>query len=101
MRSLERYPQQAFSTHAACSTWCKLTKDMSPPRASARLPQMLDLTEAEVTAVASFYTMYVRRQSGRVRVGVCINSLCAILGGDAIWDELVEHCGVGNRRNDR
>jgi|1185.fasta_scaffold58894_1 NADH-quinone oxidoreductase subunit E len=58
---------------------------------------MLDLSAAEVTAVASFYTMYVRRESGRVRIGVCINSLCAILGGDEIWDELVDHCGVGNR----
>jgi NADH-quinone oxidoreductase subunit E len=57
---------------------------------------MLELSAAEVTAVASFYTMYVRRESGRVRVGVCINSLCAILGGDEIWDELVDHCGVGN-----
>jgi NADH-quinone oxidoreductase subunit E len=33
-----------------------------------------------------------------VRVGVCINSLCAVLGGDAIWDSLVDHCGVGNNQ---
>src|SRR3954447_13570526 len=66
------------------------------PEGLALVAEMVGLTEAEVTAVASFYTMYLKRQSGRVRVGVCINSLCAILGGDAIWDPLVDHCGVGH-----
>jgi NADH-quinone oxidoreductase subunit E len=66
------------------------------PEGLAMVAEMLELTEAEVTAVASFYTMYLRRESGRVRVGVCINSLCAVLGGDAIWDTLVDHCGVGH-----
>jgi NADH-quinone oxidoreductase subunit E len=31
-------------------------------------------------------------------VGVCINSLCAVLGGDAIWDALVDHCGIGHNQ---
>ncbi len=64
----------------------------------AAVAEMIDLTEAEVTAVATFYTMYLKRESGRVRVGVCVNSLCAVLGGDAIWDSLVDHCGVGNNQ---
>ena len=62
----------------------------------AEVASMVGLTEAEVTAVASFYTMYVERQSGEHRVGVCINSLCALLGGDEIWNALTEHCGVGH-----
>jgi len=64
----------------------------------AVVAELVDLTEAEVTAVSTFYTMYLKRESGRVRVGVCINSLCAVLGGDAIWDSLVDHCGVGNNQ---
>ena len=64
----------------------------------AIVAEMIELTEAEVTAVATFYTMYLKRESGRVRVGVCINSLCAVLGGDAIWESLVDHCGVGNHQ---
>jgi len=64
----------------------------------AVVAEMIELTEAEVTAVATFYTMYLKRESGRVRVGVCINSLCAVLGGDAIWESLVDHCGVGNNQ---
>ncbi|MET9291549.1 NADH-quinone oxidoreductase subunit NuoE [Streptomyces sp. NPDC003077] len=56
----------------------------------------LGLTTAEVTAVASFYTMYRRVPSGDYQVGVCTNTLCAVLGGDAIFAELQEHLGVGN-----
>jgi NADH-quinone oxidoreductase subunit E len=54
------------------------------------------LTEAEVTAVVSFYTMYKRRPTGEYNVGVCTNTLCAIMGGDKIFDDLSEHLGVGN-----
>jgi NADH-quinone oxidoreductase subunit E len=54
------------------------------------------LTEAEVTAVASFYTMYKRRPVGQYHVGVCTNTLCAIMGGDQIFAELKEHLGVAN-----
>ncbi|MFJ9678094.1 NADH-quinone oxidoreductase subunit NuoE [Streptomyces sp. NPDC101194] len=58
--------------------------------------EQLGLTTAEVTAVATFYTMYRRRPSGEYQVGVCTNTLCAVMGGDAIFDRLKEHLGVGN-----
>jgi NADH-quinone oxidoreductase subunit E len=54
------------------------------------------LSEAEVTAVVSFYTMYMRKPVGEYHVGVCTNTLCAIMGGDQIFAELREHLGVGN-----
>ena len=57
---------------------------------------VLGLTTAEVTAVATFYTMYRRKPSGDYQVGVCTNTLCAVMGGDAIFSELQEHLGVGN-----
>ncbi|RPK60578.1 NADH-quinone oxidoreductase subunit E [Streptomyces sp. ADI96-02] len=58
--------------------------------------ELLDLTTAEVTAVATFYSMYRRRPGGDYQVGVCTNTLCAVMGGDAIFDTLKEHLGVGN-----
>jgi NADH-quinone oxidoreductase subunit E len=58
--------------------------------------EQLGLTEAEVTAVTSFYTMYKRRPVGEYHVGVCTNSLCAVMGGDAIFADLQEHLGIGN-----
>ena len=56
----------------------------------------LGLTGAEVAAVASFYTMYRRGPTGEYFVGVCTNTLCAVMGGDAIFDSLKEHLGIGN-----
>jgi NADH-quinone oxidoreductase subunit E len=56
----------------------------------------LGLTRAEVTAVVSFYTMFKQRPVGDYHVGVCTNSLCAVMGGDAIFTDLKEHLGVGN-----
>ncbi|CAM5525769.1 NADH-quinone oxidoreductase subunit E [Streptomyces xanthochromogenes] len=57
---------------------------------------LLELTTAEVTAVATFYSMYRRKPSGEYQVGVCTNTLCAVMGGDAIFEELKEHLAVGN-----
>jgi NADH-quinone oxidoreductase subunit E len=56
----------------------------------------LGLSEAEVTAVVTFYSMYKRRPVGQYHVGVCTNTLCAILGGDQILAELREHLGVAD-----
>src|SRR3954452_6487434 len=56
--------------------------------------EMLDLTKAEVGAVATFYTMYKRRPVGDFHVGVCTNTLCAVMGGDAIYAALKEHLEV-------
>ncbi|CAM2748913.1 NADH-quinone oxidoreductase subunit NuoE [Skermania piniformis] len=53
--------------------------------------QQLDLTPAEVASVATFYTMYRRRPTGTYYVGVCTNTLCAVLGGDEILAALRSH----------
>jgi NADH-quinone oxidoreductase subunit E len=57
---------------------------------------LLDISAAEVSGVATFYTMYKRRPVGDYHVGVCTNTLCAVMGGDAIFERLKEHLGVGN-----
>jgi NADH-quinone oxidoreductase subunit E len=56
----------------------------------------LGLTAAEVSAVATFYTQYKRHPNGTYTVGVCTNTLCAVMGGDAIFDELSAHLRVGH-----
>ena len=66
------------------------------PDGIALCADVLDLTTAEVAAVATFYTMYKRHRVGRYHVGVCTNTLCAVLGGDAIWAALSERLGVGH-----
>jgi len=58
--------------------------------------ELLGVTAAEVSGVATFYTMYKRRPVGDYHVGVCTNTLCAVMGGDAIFERLKDHLGVGN-----
>lgn len=58
--------------------------------------EMLDLSTAEVSAVATFYSQYKRRPHGEYQVGVCTNTLCAIMGGDELWRQVSERAGVGH-----
>jgi NADH-quinone oxidoreductase subunit E len=54
----------------------------------------LALSNAEVAAVVTFYTMYKRKPCGEHLVSVCTNTMCAVLGGDAIYQTLAEHLGT-------
>jgi NADH-quinone oxidoreductase subunit E len=64
------------------------------PEGIAFCAELLDLTKAEVSAVSTFYTMYKRKPVGDYHVGVCTNTLCAVMGGDAIYEALKEHTGI-------
>ena len=58
--------------------------------------QKLDLATAEVTAVSTFYTQYKSKPVGEYHVGICTNTLCAVMGGDLIFDAVKEHLGIEN-----
>lgn len=60
------------------------------------IAKLLTLEAAEVSAVATFYTQYKRKPVGEYHVGVCTNTLCAVMGGDAIFAGLKAHLGVEN-----
>ena len=60
------------------------------------ISELLELENAEVTAVSTFYTQYKNQPVGEYHVGVCTNTLCAVMGGDAIFTGLKEHLGVEN-----
>jgi len=66
------------------------------PESIEVIAEKLSLETAEVTAVATFYTQYKRKPVGEYHVGVCTNTLCAVMGGDAIFDALKDHLGVEN-----
>jgi NADH-quinone oxidoreductase E subunit len=54
----------------------------------------LGLTTAQVASVATFYSMYRRQPTGEYLVGVCTNTLCAVMGGDAILADLTRRLGI-------
>lgn len=66
------------------------------PDGIALCAELLDLTTAEVAAVATFYSQYKRHPNGTYTVGVCTNTLCAVMGGDEIFTALEEHLGIGH-----
>ncbi len=90
-----RYPQSRSALlpmlHLVQSVEGRIT-----PEGIEACAEVLGLTGAEVSAVATFYTMYKRRPVGDYHVGVCTNTLCAVMGGDAIFDRLKQHLDVGN-----
>jgi NADH-quinone oxidoreductase subunit E len=56
--------------------------------------RQLGITTAEVDAVVTFYTMFKRKPCGEHLVSVCTNTLCAAMGGDAIYGKLTKHLGT-------
>ena len=66
------------------------------PRGMEKIAELLDISTAEVTAVSSFYTQYRTEPAGEYHVGVCINTLCAVMGGDEIYKSLEDHLGIKN-----
>ena len=90
-----RYPEKRSGLlpmlHLAQSVQGKLT-----PEAIEACAGILEISPAEVHGVATFYTMYKRHAVGDYHVGVCTNTLCAVMGGDAIFARLKDHLDIGN-----
>lgn len=92
---MSRYPEPRSALlpmlHLAQSVQGRLTTE-----AIELCADLLGLSAADVSGVATFYTMYKRHPVGTHHVGVCTNTLCAVMGGDAIFERLCSHLGVGN-----
>ncbi len=90
-----RYPEPRSGLlpmlHLVQSTEGRVT-----PEGIEACADILGISAADVSGVATFYTMYKRRPVGTYHVGVCTNTLCAVMGGDAIFERLKEHLDVGN-----
>jgi NADH-quinone oxidoreductase subunit E len=66
------------------------------PEGIAFCARQLGLTKAEVGAVATFYTMFKRHPTGEHLVSVCTNTLCAVLGGQRVYDAVAADLGIGH-----
>ena len=90
-----RYPEKRSGLlpmlHLTQSVEGKVT-----PQAIEACAEILEISPAEVSGVATFYTMYKRHSVGDFHVGVCTNTLCAVMGGDEIFARLKDHLEVGN-----
>jgi NADH-quinone oxidoreductase subunit E len=55
--------------------------------------ELLDLTTAEVEAVATYYTMFRKAPTGRWLISVCTNLSCALAGGRRVFERAREATG--------
>jgi NADH-quinone oxidoreductase subunit E len=93
---IDRYPPgQARSALLPMLHLMQAEQGYITPDGIAFCAEQLNLTHAQVVAVATFYTMYKRRPTGEYLVSVCTNTLCGMLGGDDIYKTLSDTLGVG------
>jgi NADH-quinone oxidoreductase subunit E len=55
--------------------------------------ELLDLTTAEVEAVATYYTMFKKAETGRWLISVCTNVSCALAGAKKVYGRAVAELG--------
>lgn len=68
------------------------------PRGIEVCAEVLEISTAQVSGVATFYTMYKRRPAGKHHVGVCTTALCAVMGGDQLLEHVEKKLGIGENQ---
>jgi len=58
------------------------------------------ITPAQVQAVATFYTMYKRRPTGRYLISCCTSLSCMLLGADDVLHAVEDESGVPHGETD-
>ncbi len=58
--------------------------------------ELTGITEAQVSGVATFYTQFHRKRAGEHHVGICTTALCAVMGGDILFDQVSKKLGIQN-----
>lgn len=64
------------------------------PRGIEVCADVLGISTAQVSGVATFYTMYKRRPAGNHHLGVCTTALCAVMGGDILLERAKKRLGI-------
>ncbi len=94
MRSIAaRYPQARSALLPMLHLVQSVDGRVSPAGVQA-CADVLGITTAQVSGVATFYTMYRRRPGGTHHVGVCTTALCAVMGGDQLLDRVCDRLGI-------
>ena len=90
-----RYPQEHRRSAIMPLLYLAQSVDGMISRAALReIGELLDITTAEVEAVATFYTMYRLRPTGRHVVSVCTNLACKLRGAEEVYEAAHEAADV-------
>ena len=88
-----RYPQSRSALLPMLHLVQSVDGRISPAGIEA-CAQVLGISTAQVSGVATFYTMYRRRPGGKHHVGVCTTALCAVMGGDTLLEKVAAKLGI-------
>ena len=89
-----RYPQRRSAIMPALRLAQESYGGWLPPGALREVADALDLTPADVEAVATFYDMFNLEPVGRHLVEVCTNLSCALAGAKQVVDALEVELGI-------
>lgn len=88
-----RYPQSRSALLPMLHLVQSVDGRVSPAGVEA-CAEILGITAAQVSGVATFYTMYRRRPTGKHHVGICTTALCAVMGGDHLLEKVSDKLGI-------
>ena len=89
-----QYPEERSAVLPALRLAQELHDGWLPPEALQEVADALDLTPAQVEAVASFYEMLHLDPVGKHLVEVCTNLSCALVGAQQVLEAFEEQLGI-------
>jgi NADH-quinone oxidoreductase E subunit len=89
-----QYPEERSAVLPALRLAQEQHDGWLPPEALREVAEALDLTPAQVQAVASFYDMLHLEPVGRHLVEVCTNLPCALVGAQQVLEAFERQLGV-------
>jgi NADH-quinone oxidoreductase E subunit len=90
---LSRYPNTRAALLPVLGLAQEVRGHVSPETMDA-VARLLDLPDAYVRGVTTFYTMYNKRPVGRFLIQVCTNISCNLCGADEVMEAFLEHTGT-------
>jgi NADH-quinone oxidoreductase subunit E len=89
-----RYPEGRSAIMGALRLAQERHDGWLPPEALQEVAEAMELTPAQVEAVATFYDMYNLEPVGRHLVEVCTNLSCALVGASQVVDAFEQELGI-------
>ena len=93
-RLKSRYPHPRSAIMGALRLAQERHNGWLPPEALREVADAMEVTPAQVEAVATFYDMYNLEPVGRHVVEVCTNLSCALVGAQQVVDALAKQLGI-------
>ncbi len=66
------------------------------PELVGEVSRRLGVTQVEVEAVVTYYSMLRKKRMGRHHIQICTNISCMLAGGAELWDHACRKLGIGN-----